>query len=102
MGRDADSYDIRVTEVTGNPGTTDTTNTDTLDSPAIFNYDKTLGFIIGDKVDQENSAPFGGKIRRFALHNETSKKWHDLNDAVFTTISIRFRATRSLIAATAP
>jgi hypothetical protein len=83
IGRDADSYDIRVTEVTGTPGTTDTTDTATLDNPAIFNYDKTLGFIIGDKVDQENSAPFGGKIRRFALHNETTKKWHSLNEAVF-------------------
>lgn len=59
-----------------------TDNTGTAGNPAIFNYDKTLGFVIGDTVDQENSNPFGGKLRRFALHNEASLSWQALAEAV--------------------
>lgn len=59
------------------------TVTGTPKNPAIFNYDKTLGFIIGDTVDQENSQPFGGQIKRIALHNTDDTFWQTFKEAVF-------------------
>ena len=52
-------------------------------NPEIFNYDKTLGFVIGDTADQQNSEPFTGAIHRFAFTNDAAQKWHPLIDAVF-------------------
>ena len=51
-------------------------------NPIVYNYDKTLGFIIGDTVDLENSEPFKGKVERFSLHNESTRVLHPLNTAV--------------------
>jgi len=79
-GRDIDSSQIKVVNVVAD---TSTETAGTVDNPALFNYDKTLGFIIGDKIDQENSAPFGGQIRRIALYNETTRKWFPIKEAVF-------------------
>lgn len=51
-------------------------------NPIVYAYDKTLGFVIGDKVDFENSAPFGGQLSRFVLHNNESRSFQDREDAV--------------------
>ena len=51
--------------------------------PIVYAYDKTLGFVLGDKVDFENSAPFGGQLERFALHNDESRSFGTRADAVF-------------------
>ena len=50
--------------------------------PAVFNYDQTLSFIIGDRVDVANTAPFKGRIIRFALHNNADYTFSGLGDAV--------------------
>ena len=68
--------------VTPDGGSATATTATTIDNPAIFNYDQMLGFVIGDTVDRENTQPFGGRIKRFALHNESGLKWHPLKDAV--------------------
>jgi hypothetical protein len=54
----------------------------TAPNPIVYAYDKTLGFVIGDKVDFENSAPFGGQLERFALHNDESRSFGTRTDAV--------------------
>ena len=51
-------------------------------NPVIYAYDKTLGFVIGDKVDFENSAPFGGQLGRFVLHNDETRSFQSIEDAV--------------------
>jgi len=51
-------------------------------NPIIFNYDKTLGFVIGDTVDSQNSEPFGGKLTSFALHNNSTRQFQEVNDSV--------------------
>lgn len=55
--------------------------------PIVFNYNKSLGFVIGDTVDSENAEPFGGRIKRIALHNEdnsgAANKWWPRKVAVF-------------------
>jgi len=79
VGRATSQTLIRV--VASNGTATDTTGTS--DNPAVFNYDKMMGFVIGDTADQENTAPFGGKIERMAFHNENDLKWLPLQDAVF-------------------
>ena len=55
----------------------------TSSNPIIYAYDKTLGFVLGDRVDFQISAPFGGRIERFALHNNESRTLQDREDAVF-------------------
>lgn len=50
--------------------------------PAVFNYDQTLGFIIGDRVDLATSRPFGGRIVRFALHNNSDYAFSGKGSAV--------------------
>ena len=73
VARDSDNVYLKVdsTEV----------NT-TAPNPIVYAYDKTLGFVIGDKVDFENSAPFGGQLERFALHNDESRSFGTRTDAV--------------------
>ena len=59
-----------------------TENNAAASNPIIYEYDKTLGFVIGDKVDFENSQPFGGQLERFALHNDEERAFGDRADAV--------------------
>ena len=54
----------------------------TATNPIIFNYDKTLGFVIGDTADFENSEPYSGRLGRFALHNSSTRAFGDRTDAV--------------------
>lgn len=52
-------------------------------NPVIYEYDKTIGIVIGDRADQSQSSPFGGKLTRLALHNESARTFHPKLDAVF-------------------
>lgn len=74
VARDNDNAYVKVgaTEVTA-----------TAPNPIVYAYDKTLGFVVGDKVDFENSAPFGGQLELFALHNSESRVFGTRADAVF-------------------
>ena len=51
-------------------------------NPVIFDYDKSLSFLIGDRADFENTEPFGGRISRFALHNLSARQLHPVTSAV--------------------
>ncbi len=73
VARDGDNAYLKV-------GTTEVSAT--APDPIVYAYDKTLGFVIGDKVDFENSAPFGGQLERFALHNDESRSFGERADAV--------------------
>ena len=79
VGRNAENNLIRV--VPTSTGVAEDV-TSPADNPAIFLYDKMLGFTIGNTPDQENSAAFGGQIKRFALHNESTLGWMSLQEAV--------------------
>lgn len=78
------SYDVFVARDTGNIYLkVDATEASaTAPNPIIYAYDKTLGFVIGDKVDFENSAPFGGQLGRFVLHNNETRDFQAREDAV--------------------
>jgi len=73
VARDADNVYLNVN---GAEVTAAATN------PIIYNYDKTLGFIIGDGADIENQEPFGGKLTRFALHNTSLRSLQSKSTAV--------------------
>lgn len=73
IARDDDNSYVKV-------GTTEV-NADS-SNPIIYEYDKTIGFVIGDRVDFENSDPFLGRIGRFALHNEAARSFHSKSTAV--------------------
>ena len=62
---------VGTTEVSGGPS-----------DPIIYEYDKTIGFIIGDRVDFENAEPFHGRISRFALHNVADRSFQTKATAV--------------------
>jgi hypothetical protein len=62
---------VGTTEVSGGPS-----------DPIIYEYDKTIGFIIGDRVDFENAEPFHGRIGRFALHNVADRSFQTKATAV--------------------
>ncbi len=51
-------------------------------NPIVYAYDKTIGFVIGDRVDFENSDPFRGQLEVFAFHNEATRTFHPINEAV--------------------
>ena len=51
-------------------------------NPVIFDYDKSLGFLIGDRAEFEASEPFAGRITRFALHNLSARQLHPVTTAV--------------------
>ena len=51
-------------------------------NPIVYAYDKTIGFIVGDRVDFEHSDPFGGQLELFALHNTAERAFHSREDAV--------------------
>jgi hypothetical protein len=78
VGRDANTYKTGVQPFGGAVTTTESASL----LPAVFNYDQTLGFIIGDRVDLAASAPFGGRIKRFALHNNSNYAFGGTGDAV--------------------
>jgi len=73
VGRDETNVAVKVasTEVTA-----------AASDPIIYDYDKTIGFVVGDRVDFENSDPFGGRVERFALHNSSARSFHEIEDAV--------------------
>lgn len=54
-------------------------------NPIIYAYDKTIGFTLGDRVDFDNSDPFGGQVELFALFNGTGEDpvFGERADAVF-------------------
>ncbi len=54
----------------------------TAGNPVIYNYDKTLGFVVGDRVDFENSDPFRGRVERFAFHNTNERAFQERDEAV--------------------
>jgi len=54
----------------------------TAPNPIIYAYDKTIGFTVGDRVDFENADPFGGRLERFALFNNSSQQLQLREDAV--------------------
>jgi hypothetical protein len=87
------SYDVFVARDTSNTrlkvGSVETTGS--VSNPIVYNYDKTIGFVIGDKVDFQNTAPFGGQLEIFALHNNSAREFQDREDAVvyYDTSSIQ-------------
>lgn len=78
VGRNADNYLIQVVPSGGAP----VDASSAAGNPAIFNYDQTLNFLIGDRANLELTSPFGGKIRRFALHNKNTYGFGPISEAV--------------------
>ena len=73
VARDTDSVYLKV-------GSTETSGS--ASNPIVYNYDKTIGFVVGDRVDFENSDAFGGQIELFAFHNNETREFQLREDAV--------------------
>lgn len=59
-----------------------TENSETATNPIIYNYDKTIGVLLGDRVDLENSTPFAGSIELFALFNSETREFGEKDESV--------------------
>lgn len=73
VARDADNCYLKV-------NTTEISESAT--NPVVYEYDKTIGFLLGDRVDLQNSTPFSGIIERFALFNDETRAFGDKDAAV--------------------
>jgi hypothetical protein len=80
----------RIDSLVANPGAyagmssniTSSEDSSPASNPVIYLYDKTLGFLIGDRVDQQNSDPYRGKVAVFALHNNSERAFSPQNTSV--------------------
>ena len=73
LARDVDLMYIKVNTTEQNIAST---------YPVVFNYSKTIGFVIGDGADGEAQAAFGGRIKRFALHNVSTRAFQPTVESV--------------------